>query len=133
MSVGLLIITHGPLGAALLNSASEVLGCCPIKVRTLEAPGNCDPDTVLEQAMEAANELDSGDGVLVLTDLFGSTPSNISCRLQQFHQVRVVAGINLPMLVRILNYPSLHLEELTHKAISGGRDGVLLCKTRIDL
>lgn len=132
MSVGLLIITHGPVGTALLQSATEVLGCCPLQARTLEAPNDCNPDEILQRAMAAADNLDNGDGVLVLTDLFGSTPSNISCRLQQFHQASVVAGVNLPMLVRILNYPSLHLEELTHKAISGGRDGVLLCKTRID-
>lgn len=132
MSVGLLIITHGQLGPALLKSATDILGCCPLDARTLEAPGNCNPDTILEQARAAIDTLDSGEGVLVLTDLFGSTPSNIACRLQQSHKANIIAGINLPMLVRVLNYPSLHLDELTHKAISGGRDGVMLCKTRID-
>ncbi len=132
MTVGLLIITHGQIGPALLQSATEVLGCCPLASRTLEAHNDCNPDDILQQALDAASTLDTGDGLLVLTDLFGSTPSNISCRLQQFHRASVIAGINLPMLVRVLNYPSLHLEELTHKAISGGRDGVLLCKTRID-
>ena len=132
MSVGLLIVTHGQVGPALLQSATEVLGCCPLMARTLEAHNDCNPDDILDQALAAAASLDTGDGLLVLTDLFGSTPSNIACRLQQFHQASVIAGINLPMLVRVLNYPSLHLDELTHKAISGGRDGVLLCKTRID-
>ena len=132
MSVGLLLITHGQLGPALLKSATEILGCCPLAAKTLDAPSDCNPDTILEQALTAAKTLDSGDGVLVLTDLFGSTPSNISCRLQKFHKTNIVAGVNLPMLVRVLNYPFLHLDELTHKAISGGRDGVMLCKTRID-
>lgn len=132
MSVGLLIITHGPLGPALLKSATDILGCCPLAAKTLEAASDCNPDTILEQARAAIATLDSGDGVLVLTDLFGSTPSNIACRLQKSCKSNVIAGINLPMLVRVLNYPSLHLDELTHKAISGGRDGVILCKTRID-
>lgn len=132
MSVGLLIITHGQLGPALLKSATDILGCCPLAAKALEAPSDCNPDSILEQARAAAESLDSGDGVLVLTDLYGSTPSNISCRLQQFHKTNIIAGINLPMLVRVLNYPALQLDELTHKAISGGRDGVMLCKTRID-
>lgn len=132
MSVGLLLITHGQLGPALLKSATEILGCCPLPAKTLEAPSDCNPETIFEQALAAAKDLDEGDGILVLTDLFGSTPSNISCRLQQFHKANIIAGLNLPMLVRVLNYPSLHIDELTHKAISGGRDGVMLCKTRID-
>jgi PTS system ascorbate-specific IIA component len=132
MSVGLLLITHGQLGPALLKSATEILGCCPLPAKTLEAPSDCNPETIFEQALVAAKDLDEGDGILVLTDLFGSTPSNISCRLQQFHKANIIAGLNLPMLVRVLNYPSLHIDELTHKAISGGRDGVMLCKTRID-
>ncbi len=132
MSVGVLLVTHGHVGEALLESAIEILGCCPLQTRTLQAPNDCNPDQILDRSLALAKELDQGEGLLVLTDLYGSTPSNIACRLQGFHEARVIAGVNLPMLVRILNYPSLHLEELTHKAISGGRDGVLLCKTRIE-
>ena len=132
MSVGVLIITHGEIGRALLDSAVQILGVCPLDTRCLSAPNDEDPDLVLDRALELTDGLDQGDGILVLTDLFGSTPSNISCRLQQFHNARVIAGINLPMLVRVLNYPQLHLEELTHKAISGGKDGVLVCKGRLE-
>ena len=69
----------------------------------------------------------SGDGVLVLTDLYGSTPSNIACKLRRHGHVRVVSGVNLPMLIRVLNYPDLDLDSLKEKALSGGRDGVLSC------
>ena len=72
------------------------------------------------------DQLDEGDGVLVLTDAYGSTPSNIACRLGARRQVAVVTGLNLPMLLRVLNYPALPLDELKEKAVSGGRDGVLL-------
>jgi PTS system ascorbate-specific IIA component len=64
--------------------------------------------------------------------MYGSTPSNIACRLHAQANVRVVGGINLPMLVRILNYPRLSLDELVDKAVSGGRDGVLTCNTEQD-
>ena len=71
-------------------------------------------------------ELDTGDGVLVLTDVCGATPSNIACRLVSLGRVMVVSGLNLPMLMRILNYPNLSLEELAERAVSGGRQGIML-------
>ena len=72
------------------------------------------------------NELDTGDGVLILTDLCGATPSNIACRLSHLQHVKVVVGLNMPMLLRILNYPNLSLEEMAEKAVDGGRQGVML-------
>lgn len=127
MNVGILVITHGNIGAVLLQTAVDVLSVCPLQISTLSAPTDCDPDWVLKEAGTLANQLDTGDGVLVLTDLYGSTPSNIACRLHGQHTVRVVSGVNLPMLIRVLNYPGMDLDELTHKAVTGGRDGVLTC------
>ncbi|HFD81425.1 MAG TPA: PTS fructose transporter subunit IIA [Gammaproteobacteria bacterium] len=129
MTVGLLIVSHGDIGRVLLQVAVEMLGDCPLAAETVSAPAGCDPDRILLQAREALRRLDSGDGVLVLNDMFGATPSNISCRLQERQPVRVVAGVNLPMLVRIFNYPQLDLEQLADKAVSGGRDGVIACTT----
>ncbi len=127
MNVGILLITHDNIGAALLRTAIEVLGICPLSTGTLAAPSSCDPERILADARQAAEEMDSGAGVLVLTDLYGATPSNIACRLHRFHELRVVSGLNLPMLIRVLNYPDLDLEELQQKAVSGGRDGILTC------
>jgi PTS system ascorbate-specific IIA component len=79
---------------------------------------------LLQRAKKALAALDTGDGVLVLTDLFGSTPSNIAARLLDSSRTRVVTGINLPMLIRVLNYPQLDLASLAAKAVSGGLDGV---------
>ncbi len=130
MTVGVLLITHGDIGAVLLQSALDILPLCPLATLNLRAPSGCDPERVLQDARRAAGRLDSGDGVLVLTDVYGATPSNIACRLRDFHRVRVVSGVNLPMLLRVMNYPDLELEELASKAISGGRDGVLTCTTQ---
>lgn len=127
MNVGILLITHGEVGAAVLQAAVDVLGICPLSTCTLAAPVDCDRDKIAAEARRAVDELDSGAGVLVLTDLYGSTPSNIACTLDTLTNVRVVAGLNLPMLIRILNYPDLDLDELRHKAVTGGRDGVVSC------
>lgn len=72
-------------------------------------------------------KLDQGQGILILTDMFGSTPSNIACAVSDRNDIRIVSGLNLPMLIRVLNYPSLSLEELELKAISGGQEGVVRC------
>jgi PTS system ascorbate-specific IIA component len=74
--------------------------------------------------------MDQGQGVLVLTDIFGSTPSNIAASLAEDGRIAVVAGLNLPMLVRVLNYPEDPLEGLTEKAIVGGNRGILACEAR---
>jgi PTS system ascorbate-specific IIA component len=127
VNVGILLITHDNIGALLLQTAIDILGICPLSTSALSAPPDCDTEAILEEARQLTQQLDNGDGVLVLTDLYGATPSNIACRLHRFHDVRVVSGVNLPMLIRVLNYPDLDLEGLRRKAVSGGRDGVLTC------
>lgn len=129
MIVGLLLVTHGAIGQVLLDSAVEVLNVQPLPARVLATTGTSDPVKSLSTAEGMLAELDSGAGVLVLTDLYGSTASNIACRLREHSRVRVVTGINLPMLIRVLNYPELDLETLQQKALSGGRDGVLSCSS----
>ena len=128
MSVGLLIITHHDVGRVLLDATITMLGAQPIPTALLSVTTDRDPDAMLDRAHQLARDIDSGDGVLVLTDLFGSTPSNIAWALQSDHHAIVIAGINLPMLLRVMNYPKLSLTVLAEKAVSGGRDGVLMCQ-----
>lgn len=128
MSVGLLIVSHGGVGTELMRVASEMLGTCPLEYGVIEVKSDTDPDEAITEAKVLLGKLNTGDGVLVLTDIFGSTPSNIANRLLDVGQVKVVAGINLPMLVRVLNYPRLSLDQLVEKAISGGTDGVMVCR-----
>ena len=126
MNVGLLIITHDDVGRVLLNATLGMLGVQPIPTALLGVTNDKDPDTLLDRAHHLTREVDSGGGVLVLTDLFGSTPSNIASALQRDHHVRVIAGINLPMLLRVMNYPDLQLDELLAVAAAGARNGVLM-------
>lgn len=128
MTTGLLLITHDNVGQVLLETASSILGMCPMVLEIISVSHNCCPDNVIEKARTAARRLDQGGGILVLTDLYGSTPSNVANRLECDRPIKVIAGLNLPMLVRVLNYPTLALDELVYKAVSGGRDGIFVCE-----
>ena len=128
MTTGLLIISHDNVGKAMVETASTILGMCPMVLEILSVSPGCMPDDVIEKACSAVRRLDKGSGVLVLTDMYGATPSNVANRLCEVNPVKVVAGMNLPMLVRVLNYPGLSLDELAYKALSGGQDGIFVCE-----
>ena len=125
MSVGLLIISHEEIGRALIQTVIQTIGSSPLPVEILSVPKECYPEALAEHARKAAASLDHDAGVLVLTDMYGATPSNIALRLTGA-KVRIVTGLNLPMLMRVLNYSQLGLDQLAEKAVSGGREGVFL-------
>jgi PTS system ascorbate-specific IIA component len=128
MSVGLLLITHRPLGADLLRVSAGIFGTCPARAESLDVENDAPCDLMLAEAELLARRLDAGDGVLVLTDLYGATPANIALALRDRNQrVRVVAGVNLPMVLRALNYAGLDLDTVAEKALAGGRNGIRLC------
>jgi PTS system ascorbate-specific IIA component len=124
MSVGVLLITHPGIGSALLANAELALGRCPMPVECIEVGKDSDPDERFAQAKSAVQRLDRGRGVLVLTDLCGSTPANIAVRLISRKRARTVGGVSLPMLIRVFNYCGLDLDELVVKAVTGGQNGV---------
>jgi PTS system ascorbate-specific IIA component len=126
MNTGLLLITHGNLGKDMLNTARSILGDFPIRAEAISVRTDCEPESMFETASRACARLDEGGGVLVLTDLYGSTPSNIATRLIDRHPVHVISGVNIPMLLRVMNYPELGLEKLAEKAASGARDGIVI-------
>lgn len=128
MSIGILLITHSGVGQAFINTLSNTFSPLPLPIKDLAVASNSYPDVddMITKACQLTNELDQGDGVLVLTDMIGSTPSNIAQRILPLgHHVRVIAGVNLPMLFRILNYPHLSLNLLAEKARSGGQEGII--------
>ena len=129
MSVSILTITHGNVGKELLATAETMLGMLPLKCETLSVSSQCNPDALLLKAQAICKKIEAGDGILVLTDIFGSTPSNICNKLKEGINidVHVIAGLNLPMLIRVLNYPQLNLSELVDKALSGAHDGIIDC------
>jgi PTS system mannose-specific IIA component len=126
MSVGLLIISHDGIGPVMLGTALHMMGGTALKTRLLSASRDNDLDELWVEAGEHLKSLDDGDGILVIADLYGSTPSNIAQKLAVRDNVRAITGLNLSMLLRILNYPQLGLLQLTEKALGGGREGVAL-------
>ncbi len=127
MTVGILLVSHNNIGTELINTARQMLSCCPLPAKVLSIEAKDNPEAIRLELDEDLKGLDQGHGILILTDMFGSTPSNIACAVSDRADVRVVSGLNLPMLIRVLNYPALELEELELKALSGGQEGVVRC------
>jgi len=126
MSVGILLITHEGVGAGLLAVATRLLRQLPLKTEAFEVPFDADPDALLPQASAALRRVDGGHGVLVLTDLYGATPSNLAAKLARIGTpVRRVSAVSLPMLLRVMNYSEMDLEELPNVAAAGARNGVI--------
>ena len=123
--IGILIVAHGALGEALIHSASHVLGKRPLRVRQVGVTVHDDPEAILPQAMDLVRQLDEGDGVLILSDMYGGSPANIAGKLLVPGRVEGVAGVNLPMLIRVLTYRDKPLQTIVTKAVSGGCDGVV--------
>lgn len=128
MPIKILLITHEEIGTALLQATHNAFGGeLPLATTVISVQQKTDPDTLLLRLKQFLNQIDISEGVLILTDLYGSTPCNIASQLNNQEQIQVVSGLNLPMLIRVMNYPSLSLVELANKALSGGKDGVLNC------
>ena len=126
MSVGILLITHEGIGAGLLAVATRLLRQLPLKTEAVEVPFDADPDALLPQASAALRRVDGGHGVLVLTDLYGATPSNLAAKLARIGTpVRRVSALSLPMLLRVMNYAEMDLDELPNVAAAGARNGVI--------
>ncbi len=123
--IGILIISHGTLGKSLIHCASHVLNKRPPQVKQLGITAQDDPFRLLPQAQALVKELDDGDGVLILSDIFGGSPANIAAKLIVPGHVEGVAGVSLPMLIRVLTYRDKPLQTAVVKAISGGCDGVV--------
>jgi len=126
MAVGILLITHEGIGSNLLAVATRLLRSLPLRAEALEVPFDGDPDALLPQASAALRRVDGGQGVLVLTDLYGATPSNLAAKVARLGTpVRRVSALSLPMLLRVMNYSELELDELPAVAAAGARNGVI--------
>jgi PTS system ascorbate-specific IIA component len=125
---GIFLITHGSLGESLIQCACHVLNKRPPQLAQLGLSAQDDPLDVLPLARRLLELVDTGEGVLLLTDVFGATPGNVALKLLQPGRVEGIAGVNLPMLLRALTYRDRDMETLLVKAVAGGRDGVMSMK-----
>ena len=123
MKVGILLVTHSDIGKQLLLTATSVFGKNPFQVELLSVDNYDQPNDVKELAEKYVKFLDNGAGVLVLTDIIGTTPSNIACSINH-DKIKIVAGLNLSMILNVFNYPEKSLDQLSIKALEGGIQGV---------
>jgi PTS system ascorbate-specific IIA component len=123
--IGILIIAHDTLPESLVKAVTHVLGTRPPQFETLSVSASDDPFNLLPAARECVRSLDTGEGVLIFSDIYGATPCNLAGKLLVPGRVEVIAGVNLPMLVRAFTYRAKGMGTLITKAISGGCDGVL--------
>lgn len=127
MTCGLLLITHPGIGPSLLAVANDLLHKLPLKTEAFEVPFDADLEALLPQASAALRRVDGGDGVLVLTDLYGASPSNLAGKVARLGTpVRRVSALSLPMLLRVMNYPEQGLDQLPAIAAAGTRNGAIL-------
>ncbi|MBI4293475.1 MAG: PTS sugar transporter subunit IIA [Betaproteobacteria bacterium] len=123
--VGILIVSHGTFGEALIRCASHVLGARPERVAEVGVAVQDEPDEILQRARKLAAELDEGEGVLVLSDICGATPCNIASRLLESGRIEGLSGVSLPMLIRAITYRNEPIDSVVRKAMSGGLEGVV--------
>lgn len=122
--IGILILTIGETGQHLIEDAASIIGETPEQLLGLAARHR-PPEKLLTLIGESIETLDNGDGVLILSDIYGSTHTNTACNILESGRVELVSGVSLPMLMRALNYRHLSLEQLAEKATTGGRECVI--------
>ena len=123
--IGILLITHGTFGESLIQNVCHVLNKRPPLIGQFGVAAQDDPLDILPMAKLLLGKVDGGAGVLIMTDILGATPSNLALKLLEPGRVEGIAGVNLPMLLRVLTYRKNPMETLVQKAISGGHDGII--------
>jgi len=127
MTCGIPLVTHPGVGTSLLDVATRLLRHLPLKTEAFEVPFDADMDALLPLASAALRRVDSGEGVLILTDLYGASPSNLAAQLARLGTpARRVSALSLPMLLRVMNYPEQGLDQLPATAAAGTRNGAIV-------
>lgn len=129
MSTKILLLTHGNVGQSMLKAAANTLGALPSSVMALSVGNKTDPQSITNEIRQLLDK-EKNNYLLVLTDLFGSTPHNIASSFAQDDKVAVVSGVNLGMLIKSINYLTLPFDELVKKAISGGKECIKTCESQ---
>lgn len=130
MSAGVLLVTHPGVGDALLATAETILGELPLATASISPNENEPIEQMHGRADALLQQLDQDSGVLVLTDAYGATPGNLAVALGQMHDYPVITGLNLPMLLRVMNYPYLPVPTLAEKAMQAAKESILEATAR---
>lgn len=123
--IGLLILAQKDLAVGLIESVVHTLGERPPRLEAVGVDYTQPPEAVDGLLKQRLAEVNEGDGVLVFADVYGATHTNLACRLLERGRIELIAGVNVPMLLRALNYRRLPLEELIDRALAGGSGGIV--------
>jgi len=124
MSVALLLVSHNGIASNLLNTASSIVNDRPTNIAYVEVPMDASVDTIKLNIQKKLEQFDQSKEVLILTDIYGATPSNIASCFISNKNIQLVSGLNLAMIIKAINYRSLPLTELVEKIIQGGRQSI---------
>ena len=126
---GILIVAHTPIAGSMLGFVEHTYGKAPVRMAAVDIPPYEDTKFSFDRVYEAATQVQSEYGILVLTDVMGATPANVATRLARSDlfqcKVIVLAGVNLPMLMRAISYRGTGVESVALKAMQGGQNGII--------
>lgn len=123
--ISVMIVAHQPLATALLGCCRHVYRHLPVQAAALDIIPDEDPEQALAAARQLASRINDGSGLVVLTDLFGATPSRIAVQMAEAGRVSVFYGVNLPMLLKVFNYRArLPLQELEALVLRDATQGI---------
>ena len=126
---GILIVAHTPIAGSMLGFVEHAYGKVPVRMAAVDIPPHEDTKISFDRVYEAAIQVQSEYGILVLTDVMGATPANVATRLAKSGlfscKVIVLAGVNLPMLMRAISYRGTGVESVALKAMQGGQNGII--------
>ncbi len=128
--IAIALLAQKDLAAGLAAAAEHTFGRRPPRFELLPVDYQEPPETLAERLAERLRALDEGQGVLILADVYGATHTNAATRLLVPGRYELIAGVNLPMLLKVLNYRDLPMDELIDKALSGGCGGIV-CATHL--
>jgi len=123
--IGLLILAEKNLGAGLIATVAHTLGSRPPQLEATEFDHSAAPEVIESSLRQSIQKVNRGEGVLILADMYGATHTNIACHLLKRGTIELITGINLPMLIRVLNYRHSDMDDLIDKALGGGCGGII--------
>lgn len=124
MSTALFFITHNGIASNLLKTGEAIVGKPNTNLSYIEVPMDADTDIIVNHIENKLKQLDIDNGIFFITDIYGGTPSNIAQQLADKYKTQLITGVNLPMIIRLLNYRDAASRELLNKALQGARKGI---------
>jgi len=128
--IGILIVTHRQLGESLIDAAQFIVGSKPESMASISIDLNENADALRDKIAQGIKDVRSDEGVLILTDMFGGTPSNLSYSFLEEGRIEVLSGVNLPVLIKAINSrPTMELTKLTESLEIYGKKSISMASS----